>query len=88
MREHPQHVTLDLSGGRWSLLVAALQYSRSEYENRARAAVDSLTVNAAVNAVRELSEFLAIIDPEGERQEIEFVARMMYQRRDDEQGTR
>jgi len=32
--------------------------------------------------VRELSELLAAVDPEGERQEVEFTARMMQQRRD------
>jgi len=85
MREHPREVTLDLSGGRWSLVVAALQRSRGEYEHRVtEAAAKGNTFGVAIwtETVRELSELLAVIDPEGERQEVEFTAEMMQQRRD------
>jgi len=62
-----------------------LQRSRGEYENRvAEAAAQGNTFGVGVwtETVRELSELLAAVDPEGERQEVEFTARMMQQRRD------
>jgi len=90
MREHPTEVTLDLSGGRWSLVVAALQRSRGEYENRvteAAAQGNTFGVGVWTETVRELSELLAVIDPEGERQEVEFTDQMMQQRRDSGEST-
>lgn len=90
MREHPQTVTLDLSGGRWSLLVAALQRSRGEYENRvSEAAAQGRTFGIEVwtETVRELSELLAAVDPVGEREEAEFDAQRMQQRRDAGEST-
>jgi len=90
MREHPTEVTLDLSGGRWSLVVAALQRSRGEYENQVRAAAakgNTFGVVTGTETVRELSELLAVIDPEGERQEVEFTAQMMQQRRNAGEST-
>lgn len=90
MREHPTEVTLDLSGGRWSLVVAALQRSRGEYEHRVtEAAAKGNTFGVAVwtETVREVSELLAAVDPVGERQEIEFTERLMQQRRDAGEST-
>ncbi len=90
MREHPTEVTLDLSGGRWSLVVAALQRSRGEYENQVRAAAakgNTFGVATGTETVRELSELLAVIDPEGERQEVEFTEQMMQQRREAGEST-
>lgn len=85
MREHPTEVTLDLSGGRWSLVVAALQRSRGEYEHRvteASARGNTFGVVVWTETVRELSELLVVIDPEGERQEVAFTEQLMQQRRD------
>lgn len=97
MREHPtevtldlSEVTLDLSGGRWSLVVAALQRSCGEYETRvSEAAAQSNTFGVAVwtETVREVSEILAVINPVGERQEVEFTAEMMRQRLDAGEST-
>jgi len=90
MREHPTEVTLDLSGGRWSLVVAALQRSRGEYEHRVtEAAAQGNTFGVAVwtETVRELSELLAAVDAEGERQEVEFTEQMMQQRRNAGENT-
>lgn len=90
MREHPTEVTLDLSGGRWSLVVAALQRSRGEYENQVRAAAakgNTFGVAVWTETVRELSELLAIVDPVGEREEAEFTEQMMQQRRDQGEST-
>lgn len=90
MREHPTEVTLDLSGGRWSLVVAALQRSRGEYENQVCAAAakgNTFGIATGAETVRELSELLAVIDPEGERQEVEFTEQMMQQRREAGEST-
>lgn len=75
MREHPKRVSLELSGGRWSLLVDALHRSRAEREQQLREAAaqgDEARVRFETEAVRELSELLEAINPEGEHQEIVF----------------
>lgn len=40
MRNYPKQVTLDLTEGKWGLLVAALQSSSAEHTNRLSDAVE------------------------------------------------
>ena len=72
MRDYPRSIMLNLDRGRWGVLVAALQEKRSLHINRMREAVargEDFRVAAETDIVRETNELLALVDPEGERQE-------------------
>lgn len=56
------------------MLVASLQHSRADYMNRvleAKQVGNEFGIAAWSTTVQEISEMLAVLDPEGEREDIE-----------------
>jgi len=90
MRVFRGEVTLDLQSNQWALLVAALQNSRGMYMNRVLKATHegkTFGIESWTEAVQELSELLAVLDPEGEHREAEFDAQMMQKNLDEGKST-